>query len=109
MCREWVERLERWDRHDALAFRPYQDPEVPGLFPWIPQDAFKEAVQVVAPDGRTWEGAGAAERLAHVLPWGGPLAALFRVPLVRPVADRVYRWVADNRGDTCSVHGSGGG
>lgn len=107
MCRTWVERLKRWDRHDVLTFRPYQDPAVPGLFPWIPQDAFKEAVQVVAPDGRTWEGAGAAERLAHILPWGGPLAFLFRLPLVRDLADSVYRWVAEHRGESCSIHGGG--
>ena len=105
MCRMWVERLRRWDREGVLSFQPYQDPEVRERFPWIPRRAFVEAVQLVAPDGRTWEGAGAAEKLAHLLPWGGPLALLFRIPGVRAIADRVYRWVAEHRGTSCTVHG----
>lgn len=104
MCRTWVDRLARWDRNDELTFVPYQDAEVEERFPWIPPRAFREAVQVVAPDGRTWEGAGAAERLAHLIPGGGPFTLLFRVPGVRAVADRVYRWVAENRGGSCAVH-----
>ncbi|MEJ2539972.1 MAG: DUF393 domain-containing protein [Gemmatimonadota bacterium] len=106
MCRRWVRRLEAWDRDGVLETIPYQDPSVTDRFPWIPPDALREAVQVVAPDGRTWSGAGAAERLAHILPGGRPLAWLFRIPGVRGVADRVYRWVAVNRGPAggCGLH-----
>ncbi len=105
MCHGWVERLRKWDREGALEFVPYQDSEVPERFPWIPAEAYPRAMQLVAPSGDTWEGAGAAEVLAAQLPGGGPLAWLFRIPLARPVADRVYRWVADNRGTTCELHG----
>jgi predicted DCC family thiol-disulfide oxidoreductase YuxK len=56
-----------------------------------------ESVHVVAPDGSTWHGAGAAEQLAHLLPGGWPLALLFRVPLVRRCADGIYRRVARTR------------
>jgi predicted DCC family thiol-disulfide oxidoreductase YuxK len=107
MCRRWVERLRRWDREGLLLFVSLQAPGVPARFPWIPADAYARALQVVAPDGRTWEGAGAAERLAHVLPGGAPLAFFFRIPLVRPVADAAYRWVAGRRHDAgCELHGS---
>lgn len=111
MCQEWVARLRRWDRHQVLDFVPFQDPTVPARFPWIPQDAFTDALQVVAPSGETWEGAGAAEKLTSILPGGRPLSWLFRLPLARPVADRAYRWVADNRSTSCEVHGGpeGGG
>ncbi len=107
MCQGWVDRLRTWDREGTLQYVPYQDPSTPQRFPWIPAEAYPEAMQLVAPDGRTWEGAGAAEVLASRLPGGGPLAWMFRIPLARPVADRVYRWVADNRGTTCEVHTGG--
>lgn len=107
MCLGWVERLRRWDREGLLSFVPFQDPEVPARFPWIPPEAYERALQVVAPDGRTWEGAGAGELLAHLLPGGGPLALLFRLPLARPMADAVYRRVAARRhGSGCELHGS---
>lgn len=107
MCRAWVERLKRWDARGRLEFLPHQDPEVAERFPWIPEGAFREAVQLIAPDGSTWEGAGAAEKLARLLPGGGPLALLFRLPGVRTMADAVYRWVARNRGRgrSCHLHG----
>ena len=106
MCRKWVRRLEAWDRHDALETIPFQDPSVRTRFPWIPPEAFTEAVQVVAPDGRTWSGAGAAERLASVLPGGGLWGWIFRLPLARPIADRVYAGIAARRGGSgrCGDH-----
>ncbi|MDT8340301.1 MAG: DUF393 domain-containing protein [Longimicrobiales bacterium] len=107
MCRGWVEQLRHWDREGVLTFLPFQDPVVAERFPWIPEDAPARAMQVVAPDGRTWEGAGAAERLAWLLPGGRPLGLLFRLPLVRRVADAVYRWVAARRHRSgCTLHGS---
>lgn len=107
MCQSWVSRLRRWDRDGVLSFAPYQDPAVGERFPWIPPEAFAEAVQVVAPDGSTWAGAGAVEKLAAILPGGRPLALLFRLPLVRAAADALYRRVAARRaGKGCSLHGS---
>jgi predicted DCC family thiol-disulfide oxidoreductase YuxK len=106
MCRRWIRRLEAWDRDDVVETVPFQDPSVTARFPWIPPGAFEEAVQVVAPDGRTWSGAGAVERLASVLPGGRLVAWVFRLPLARPVADRVYARVAAgrSRSGSCGVH-----
>ena len=106
LCRRWIQRLEAWDRDGTLDTVPYQDPSVSGRFPWIPPEAFRESVQVVAPDGRTWSGAGAAERLANLLPGGAPLAWIFRLPLVRSIADRVYAEVARRRARSggCGTH-----
>ena len=106
LCRRWIRRLEAWDRNGALETVPFQDPAVRARFPWIPPEAFAEAVQVVAPDGGTWSGAGAAERLAAILPGGMLLSWVFRLPLARPVADRVYAWIAARRGagGNCDRH-----
>jgi predicted DCC family thiol-disulfide oxidoreductase YuxK len=104
LCRRWIRRLEAWDRSGALETVPFQDPAVNRRFPWIPPEALAEAVHVVAPDGRTWSGAGAAERLASILP--GLLAWVFRLPLARPIADRVYTRIAARRGGAgrCDQH-----
>lgn len=105
LCRRWVSRLRAWDRDGVLEMVPFQDESVPDRFPWIPTDAYSSAVHVVAPDGRTWAGAGAVEYLTGILPWGGSVAWMFRLPGSRAVADRVYRWVAARRGaGSCDLH-----
>lgn len=84
---------------------PSQDESVPERFPWIPVEACSRAVQVVAPDGRTWSGADAVEYLTRVLPWGGAVGWIFEVPGSRLVADRIYRWIAARRGSaSCGLH-----
>ncbi|MBA3557969.1 MAG: DUF393 domain-containing protein [Gemmatimonadaceae bacterium] len=59
-------------------------------------------------DGRTWEAAAALEELLKVLPKGRLISWLFRLPFVRPLVDRFYRWFARNRyrmgcGEHCAV------
>jgi predicted DCC family thiol-disulfide oxidoreductase YuxK len=97
VCRESVSRLEAQDREGVLAFTPAQAPEVEEDFPWISREALREAVHLVGPDGKTWVGVGAMEKLARVLPGWRWLGWALRVPLVRPLAERVYAWVARNR------------
>jgi predicted DCC family thiol-disulfide oxidoreductase YuxK len=96
-CRNWVNRVQQWDRNGSLEFLPFQAPGVRERFPWIPEGAYSDAVQLVAPNGATWEGAGAVEKLLTLLPGGRPLALLFRIPTARRAADAVYRWVAAHR------------
>jgi predicted DCC family thiol-disulfide oxidoreductase YuxK len=66
-------------------------------FPWIPATALADALQLVAIDGTTRQGAAAIEQLLYVLPKGRLFAWIFQVPLIRPLADRFYRWFARNR------------
>ena len=85
--------------HRAASWRrvPSQNTSVLARFPWIPPEAYAEAVQLVGPGGRTWQGAAAIEQLLRVLPHGGLLGWVFGVPLVGPLLDRFYRWFARNR------------
>ncbi len=76
-------------------------------FPWIPETAYAESLQLVGPGGQTWQGAGAVERIIDVLPRGGLVSWVFRLPRARPVAERLYRAFARNRyrlgcGDHCA-------
>ena len=74
-----------------------QRPGVMARFPWIPARAYTEALQMVAADGTTWQGAAAIEKLLDVLPRGRLISWVFRIPFVRTIADRFYRWFARNR------------
>lgn len=104
-CRRTVRRLQRLDRDDRLALVPYQDREVAESFDWLSSDALAEALHVVSPAGEVWTGARAVERLVPLLRGGRVAALMFRLPLVRAIADRVYRWVARNRHRLgCGVH-----
>jgi predicted DCC family thiol-disulfide oxidoreductase YuxK len=97
VCTRLAEALRRWDRDLLLEIVSSQTPGVMARFPWIPKEAFGEALQLVALDGTTWSGAAAIERLLDVLPRGQWVSWVFRIPFVRVLADRLYRWFARNR------------
>lgn len=76
---------------------PSEAPAVAARFPWIPSRAYREALQLIGPNGRTWQGSAAIEELLNVLPQGKLMSWIFRIPFGRGVADRFYRWFARNR------------
>jgi predicted DCC family thiol-disulfide oxidoreductase YuxK len=109
VCSRLVMLLTKWDRNHDLEIIPSQKPGVRQRFPWIPERSYIESVQVIrTSDGKTWQAAGALEELLKVLPRGRFISWLFKIPFVRPLADRFYRWFARNRykfgcGDHCAV------
>lgn len=109
VCGRMVKLLRKWDRNRQLEIIPSQKPGVRERFPWIPGRAYTESLQVVRTrDGRTWQSAAALEELTNTLPKGRLIAWLFKIPLMRPLVDRLYRWFARNRykfgcGDHCAV------
>jgi predicted DCC family thiol-disulfide oxidoreductase YuxK len=110
VCGRLVGVLRGWDaRSRLLEIVPSQMPGLDARFPWIPPGAYVESLQVVGPGGKTWQRAEAIEQLLGVLPRGGWIAWVFRIPLVRGLADRFYRWFARNRyrlgcGEHCAMH-----
>jgi predicted DCC family thiol-disulfide oxidoreductase YuxK len=97
VCMRFCRVVARWDRDEQLEIVPSQQQGVMARFPWIPPRAYADALQLVAADGTTWQGAAAIEELLDVLPRGRWIAWIFKVPFVRTVADRFYRWFARNR------------
>jgi predicted DCC family thiol-disulfide oxidoreductase YuxK len=97
VCTRLATVLRQWDRPQRLEVVSSQQQGVMARFPWIPPRAYAEALQLVAADGTTWQGAAAIERLLDVLPRGRLLSWVFRIPFVRGLADRFYRWFARNR------------
>jgi predicted DCC family thiol-disulfide oxidoreductase YuxK len=109
ICGRLVTLLAKWDRNHDLEIIPSQTPGIQARFPWIPPRAYLESVQVIRTrDGKTWQAAGALEELLNVLPKGRLISWLFKIPFVRPLADRFYKWFARNRyrlgcGEHCAV------
>jgi len=66
-------------------------------YPHITDEACMTAMQLVLPDGRTLAGADAVPELLHRIRGLGWLATAFALPGARPVARRVYAWIAKNR------------
>jgi predicted DCC family thiol-disulfide oxidoreductase YuxK len=97
VCGRLVALLRAWDRNHEIEVVPSQQPGVMARFPWIPARAYVEAVQLIGPGGRTWSGAAAIEELLNVLPKGRLISWLFKIPFVRQLADRFYKWFARNR------------
>jgi lipase maturation factor 1 len=96
-CREWVSRLQRWDRHHAIEFLPSRDRANLDWLPPLSDAALDRAMHLVLPDGRIFPGARALPALLPLLPAGTVPALLLRLPGAQPVADRVYAWIASRR------------
>jgi predicted DCC family thiol-disulfide oxidoreductase YuxK len=97
ICTRLSRALRDWDAGRQLEVVSSQQPGVTARFPWIPPRAYAEALQLIAADGTTWQGAAAIEQLLGVLPRGRLISWIFRIPFVRTLADRFYRWFARNR------------
>jgi predicted DCC family thiol-disulfide oxidoreductase YuxK len=97
VCTKFTNVLRSWDHDASLEIVAVQQPGVAARFPWIPDRAYAEALQLIAADGTTWQGSAALEQLLDVLPRGRWIAWIFRIPYARTVADRFYRWFARNR------------
>lgn len=110
ICRRSVDWVRKVDRDGRIEPVPYQASSVEERFPGIPRSDMESAMQLVASDGRRWQGARAAEELLRLVPGWSLLAPFFRVPGVRWVAGHVYRAVARNRrhlgcGEHCALPG----
>jgi predicted DCC family thiol-disulfide oxidoreductase YuxK len=106
VCGRLVHLLDRWDRRKRIEIVPSQNTCVQARFPWIPAEAYVEAVQLIGPSGRTSQGAEAIEDLLGILPRGWLVGWVFKLPFVGWLADKFYRWFARNRyrfgcGDHC--------
>jgi predicted DCC family thiol-disulfide oxidoreductase YuxK len=97
MCTKLSTLLIKWDSPHRIEVVPSQATGVMARFPWIPAKAYSEGIQLVGPGGETWQGSAAVEQLLTILPRGKWIAWVFKLPMVRTLADKVYRWVARNR------------
>lgn len=98
MCRAsalWLMRLAR--AGGQLEILPCRSPVRATRFPQISEAACLTAMQLVRPDGRVLAGADAVPELLHRIRGLGWIAAVFALPGMRPLARRVYGWIARHR------------
>lgn len=98
MCRAsalWIMRLAL--SGGALEILPCRSDVRRARFPAIPDEACLTAMQLVLPDGRVLAGADAVPELLRRIRGLAWLATLFALPGARPLARRVYAWIARNR------------
>ena len=97
MCSRLVKVLTRWDTSEDLELIPFQNTTVLSRFPWIPAASYAEALQLIGPGGKTWQGGEAIEQLLKILPYGLTFGWAFKVPGFGNLFGRFYRWFARNR------------
>lgn len=97
VCSRLVKVLTKWDTGDELELIPFQNTTVLSRFPWIPAAAYAEALQLIGPGGKTWQGGEAIEQLLKILPYGLTFGWAFKVPGFGNLFGRFYRWFARNR------------
>ena len=96
-CRYWIARW-RPLTGDWVDYSPSQDPQIAERFPEIPVQSFKQAVQLVEPDGQVYGGAEAVLRtLGSVGERRRALWLYEHVPGVAGVLELGYLFVASNR------------
>jgi predicted DCC family thiol-disulfide oxidoreductase YuxK len=98
MCRAsalWLMRLSL-SRGD-LEILPCRSSVRAERFPQVSETACMTAMQLVLGDGRVLAGADAVPELLRRIRGLGWLAAFFALPGMRPLARRVYGWIARHR------------
>ena len=103
VCTRLAKTLRKWDRDGQIEVVASQTPRRHGAFSWIPARAYAEALQLIGPGGRTWQGAAAIEQLLNILPKGSSSPGFSsavrarrrrsRLPMVRaqPIPARMRR------------------
>ncbi len=102
LCRRSVEWVRRRDREHRITLVPFQDQVTVARF-GIPLPALAAAMHLVLPDRRVFAGADAVPEILRLLASWRWARWVFAVPGVRPLARRVYAWVARRR--RCEVRG----
>jgi len=108
LCCAAVARVSAWDREHRVRLVPFQDRAAVAKFR-IERPALAAAMHFVREDGRVFEGADAIPELLRLLPGKRWFAWWFAVPGVRPLARRVYGYVARRRGCRLPLASGGGG
>lgn len=96
-CSRWAASLGRQDGAAQLEIIAADSPAARGRFAAIPREDFAGSLQLVLPDGSRLQGANAIETLTSMLPRWRWLTPVFALPFARPIAERVYRWIAVHR------------
>ncbi|MFF2480528.1 thiol-disulfide oxidoreductase DCC family protein [Paenibacillus sp. NPDC058071] len=103
LCIATVTKLQAWPSKAELLFLTIQALEESSAA-WPPtgkampsSSELYERIHVLDAEGLLFGGADGVVRIMRTLPGMGPIAALYRVPGMNRLADRMYRFIAARR------------
>lgn len=96
-CARWRDRMIARDPRRVVEWLSVHDPSVAARYPWLDREDALRQMYVVTPDGSLHKGAQGWRELFRVLHGLSWVAALYRIPGVPFVMDRVYRRIAARR------------
>ena len=98
LCTRQAGLLRRITPPGTWEFVPLQSPALHGILPAaLTPERLRAQMYVLEPGGRAYGGAAAVARVLGTVPLLGVLAHLYDFPLLRPLADYLYAWVAHRR------------
>ncbi len=93
MTARWV---ERWTK-GRVTIEPWQAQPPAMQEAGLTPSQTSAVVWILTPSGKVAGGAAAVNEALKYTWWGRPLAWFYPLPLIRPLQDAIYRWVARNR------------
>ncbi|MFN0152510.1 MAG: thiol-disulfide oxidoreductase DCC family protein [bacterium] len=98
-CRFCVEQAARLERlvQGRVTLESFRDPGVLSKYETLTRPECEAAIHLVEPGGRVSRGAEAVARTLALRAVLAPVAILYRVPMLRALADWGYALVARNR------------
>lgn len=100
MCRAsalWLMRRAIAGGATQFEILPCRSPARRERFPEVSEASCMAAMQLVLPGGRVLSGADAVPEILERIPRWRWVRRVFDLPGVRPLARRVYAWIARNR------------
>lgn len=97
ICRAGVEKLAGQDRNQRLELVPLTEAHRHPRARQLPAAKLAEALHVVTDTGDVYVGAEAMREIARVIPAYRWAEWILRFPIIRTLANPIYRWVAKHR------------
>ncbi|WP_144935990.1 thiol-disulfide oxidoreductase DCC family protein [Paenibacillus sp. 32O-W] len=97
LCRRTVDTLSRLEVGSELIMLPYQEAEISQLPEGLTLEQLQSQLHVIDEQNEVYRGAEAVCRIMSKVKGWRWIAVLYRIPFLRPLADRIYKWIADNR------------
>jgi len=116
-CVNQIDRIRSMGGDAYFEYLPRQSHEFEQRFPALKSMDFEEGMRYIDSDGAVYIGADAVYQIARRLPLTSWFAWAYNLPVCKPLARAIYKWIAANRkrlgktceGGACVIHPDEGG